>query len=368
MYKIPLVDLQIQHQRLAKPINVAIRRVVDSNKFILGEDVSLFEHEFAQFSRTKYAVGTGNGTLSIHVALVALGIGKGDEVITVPNTFIATSETVSQTGAKVVFCDIDPMTHTMDPESVIKKITKRTKALLPVHIHGNPCYMDRLKSIAVKHNLFIIEDAAQAHGAEYLEKRVGNWGHVATFSFFPAKNLGAWGDAGGIVTNNKRLYKLIKTLVNHGRKEKYIHEREGFNYRLDTLQAAILRVKLPYLEKWNQLRRRHAVLYRKLFKKIPEVECVKEAKGGRSAYHLFVICHPKRDKIKAFLAQKGIETGVHYPVPLHLQPAYKYLGYKKGDLPVAEEKSQEILSLPMYPELTNIQIERIVEYVKKAID
>jgi len=367
MSKIQLVNLTIQHRLLMPKLRQAVDRVVASNRFILGEDVEKFETEFAKFCKTKYCIGTGNGTVSIHVALAALGVGPGDEVITVPNTFIATSEVVTQLGARVVFCDIDPLTHTMDVESAASKITKRTKALLPVHIHGNPCQMDKIKSLAKKHGLHVIEDAAQAHGAEYKSKGVGNWGDLATFSFFPAKNLGAWGDAGGVVTNKKSTYQKIKMLVNHGREDKYVHKFEGYNYRLDSLQAAILRVKLPYLKKWNAARRRHAILYNKLLGQIDGVECIKETTNARAVYHLMVICHPQRDKIKAFLASKGVESGVHYPIPLHLQPAYRYLGYKKGSLPVAEKKAKEILSLPMYPELEKKEIERIVAYVKEAI-
>lgn len=367
MYNIPLVNLHIQHEKLQNKIAKALQKIVQNNRFILGPDVEFFESEFARFCKTNYCVGTGNGTVAIHVALVALGIGVGDEVITVPNTFIATSEAISQTGAKVVFCDIDAATHTMDPVTVEQKITKNTKAIIPVHIHGNPCQMDVLQRIARKHKLFIIEDAAQAHGAQYKGKRIGNWGDIATFSFFPAKNLGAWGDAGAVVTNDKNLYRKIKMLVNHGRSEKYLHAMEGYNYRLDTIHAAILRVKLQYLERWNKLRRQHASYYRKLFQHIPEINCITETHGGSSAYHLFVICHPKRDRIKKYLASKGIETGVHYPIPLHLQPAYRYLGYQKGDLPVTEEKAHHILSLPMYPELTKQQIQTIVTYVKKAL-
>lgn len=367
MYKIPLVDLSIQHKKLKKEINAAITKIVASNKFIMGEDVSLFEKEYARFCQTKYCVGAANGTVVIHLALYALGVGPGDEIITVPNTFIATSEAITQSGAKVVFCDIDPQTHTMDPISVEKRITKKTRAIVPVDIHGNPCQYDALTKLARKYKLFIVEDAAQAQGATFGKKRVGNWADVTTFSFFPAKNLGAWGDAGGVVTNDKKLYEKMKILVNHGRREKYIHDIEGFNYRLDTLQAAILRIKLKHLEGWNAIRRKHAQTYREYFKNIPEIECVSEMKNGKSVYHLFIICHKKRDRIKAYLADKGIETGIHYPVPLHLQPAYKYLHYKKGDLPVAEEKAEQILSLPMYPELTDKQIEQVVTYAKKAI-
>lgn len=367
MYKIPLVDLHPQYIKLKREIYSAINNIAKKGRFINGDDVDLFEKEFAQFCRSKYAVGTANGTVSIHVALKALGIGLGDEVITVPNTFIATSEAITQTGAKVVFCDIDNDTLTMDPDEVVKRITKKTKAIIPVHIHGNPCEMDTILRIAKTNNLFVIEDAAQAQGAEYKNKRIGNWGNITTFSFFPGKNIGAWGDAGGLVTNNKNLYLNIKALVNHGRREKYSHKIEGFNYRLDTIHAAILRIKLRYLENWNNLRRKNAVYYRELFSDTPEIEYIKEMKNGRSVYHLFVICHKQRDLIRKHLMTKGIETGVHYPLPLHLQPAYLYLNYKKGDFPIAEKKAKTILSLPMYPELTNNHIEKIVKYVKEAL-
>lgn len=364
---IPLVDLSIQHRKFKSKIDREINIIVKSGRFIMGEAVGKFESEFAAFCNAKYCVGTGNGTVSIHVALAALDIKFGDEVITVPNTFIATAEPITQIGATVVFCDIDPKTHTMDPQSFESKITSKTKAVIPVHIHGNPCKMDEINKIARKHSISVIEDAAQAHGAVYKGKTIGNWGHIASYSFFPAKNLGAWGDAGGVVTNDRSLYEKMKALVNHGRREKYLHDFVGFNYRLDTIHAAILRIKLPYLKKWNNLRHKNAQLYRRLFEEIPEIECIEETAGGTSSYHLFVICHPKRDKIKEYLSKKGIETGVHYPVPLHLQPAYAYLKYKKGSLPVAEKKAAEILSLPMYPELTSAQIRSIVKYVKEAI-
>ena len=366
MKKIPLVDLSIPHKKLITPIHKAIDRIVAKSSFVMGEDVSLFEEEFARYCEVPFCIGVANGTVAIHAALEALGVGEGDEVITVTNTFIATSEAITQSGARAVFCDIDPLTHTIDPKSLQNAITRKTKAVIVVHLYGNPCDMDPILKLVKKHKLYLIEDAAQAHGATYKGKKIGSFGDVATFSFYPGKNLGAWGDAGAIVTKHEKLSKKLKKLINHGRIDKYTHEFEGFNYRLDSIQAAILRIKLKHLDEGNGKRRKNVQYYKEKLKNVAGLRWVEETPDAHSVFHLFVILHEKRDLIKALLAKHHVEAGIHYPLPLHLQPAYAYMKHQKGDFPIAEQMSEVILSLPIYPELTTKQIDTIVQYVKKA--
>ncbi|MDD5085756.1 MAG: DegT/DnrJ/EryC1/StrS family aminotransferase, partial [Candidatus Omnitrophica bacterium] len=331
--QIPFLDLKKQYKDLQNEIDTSIRGVIERADFIMGEDVKRFEEEFARFCEARYAVGTSSGTTALHVAMAACGIKSGDEVITVPNTFIATSEAITQTGARVVFCDIEEDTFNIDPKKMEKAITKKTKAVIAVHLYGQPADMDPINAVAKKHGLIVIEDAAQAHGAEYKALRTGNLGHVAAFSCFPGKNLGAYGDAGLVVTNDAELAERIRMLVNHGRKDKYLHRMEGYNYRLDTIQAAILRVKLIYLDGWNKARHEKAELYDSLFKGSGVITPI-EKPYARHVYHLYVIRVKDREKLQKRLKDKGVATGVHYPVPLHLQPAYSYLGYKEGDFPV----------------------------------
>jgi len=359
---IPFVDLKAQYDSIKDEIDNTIQNVINNTSFIMGEELKKFEEEFAWFCDVKYAIGVANGSDALILALRACGIGEGDEVITVPQTFIATTEAISNVGGKVVFVDIDPKTYTIDVTKIEEKINKRTKAIIPVHLYGQPADMDPIIKLAKKYNLKVIEDAAQAHGAEYKGEKVGSIGNVACFSFYPGKNLGAYGDAGIVVTNNEGIAEKIKLLRNHGRiTKKYEHKIEGYSSRLDNLQAAILRVKLRYLNKWNESRRKNAKKYNELLNNIGGITTPYEADYAKHVYHLYVIRVEKegRDKLREELKSKGIATGIHYPIPLHLQPAYNYLGYKRGDFSVTEEYSQKILSLPMFAELTDKQIDKV---------
>jgi len=364
---IPFVDLKAQYNSIKEEIDEAIQNVLNNTSFIMGEELKKFEEEFAQFCDVKCAIGVANGSDALVLALRACGIGEGDEVITVPHTFISTAEAISNVGGKVVFVDIDPKTYTIDVSKIEEKINKKTKAIIPVHLYGQPANMEPIVELAKKYNLKIIEDAAQAHGAEYKSKKVGSIGDVGCFSFYPGKNLGAYGDAGMVVTNNGGVAEKIKLLRNHGRiTKKYEHEIEGYSSRLDNLQAAILRVKLRHLNKWNESRRENARKYNELLSNINGIITPHEVEYAKHVYHLYVIRIEKegRDKLKEELKSKGVTTGIHYPIPLHLQPAYNYLGYKRGDFSVTEEASQEILSLPMFAELADEQIEEIAKLIR----
>lgn len=364
--KIPLVDLKVQYISIRDEIQVAINKVLDSTCFVMGEEVALFEKEFAAFCGARYCVGVANGTAALHLALLACGIKPGDEVITTPYTFIATTEAISHVGAKVVFVDIEPTTYTIDVNKLEQAITSRTKAIIPVHLYGHPANMSCIMQIAAKYKLKVIEDAAQAHGAMFHGQSVSTFGDIGCFSFFPAKNLGAYGDAGAVVTNNDAIAKRICLLRNHGRAEKYEHEMEGFNYRLDTLQAAILRVKLKYLSQWTEARRKCAMYYEELLHNLPLV-LPSEVQGCHHVYHLYVVRTPQRDTLRAVLRQQGIETGIHYPLPLHIQGAYHHLGYKEGDFPVAEVCARSVISLPLYPELSKAHQYEIMQAMRKVI-
>jgi len=363
---IPFVDLKAQYDSIKEEIDEVIQSVLNNTSFIMGEELKKFEDEFASFCNTKFAIGVANGSDALILALRACGIGKGDEVITVPHTFIATAEAISNVGGKVVFVDINPKTYTIDVSKTEEKITEKTKAIIPVHLYGQPADMDPIMELAKKYNLKVIEDAAQAHGAEYKGKKVGSIGDVGCFSFYPGKNLGAYGDAGMVVTNNEEIAEKIKLLRNHGRiTKKYEHEIEGYSSRLDNLQAAILKIKLKYLNQWNDMRRSNAKKYSELLSNISSIIIPYEADYAKHVYHLYVIRTEKgRDKLREELKYNGVATGIHYPIPLHLQPAYKYLGYKRGDFPITEECSQKILSLPMFAELNYEQIEKIVGVIK----
>ncbi len=361
---IPLVDLRRQYLSIKKEIDKAIQEVIDNSAFIMGENVEGFENEFASFCGVKYGVGTSSGTTALHLALVAWGIKQGVEVITVPYTFIATTEAISQTGAKVVFVDIDQRSYNMDAEKIEQAITEKTRAIIPVHLFGQPADMDKISEISKKHNLIVIEDACQAHGAEYKGKKVGSLGDIACFSFYPGKNLGAYGDAGMAITGNKELAEKMELLRNHGYEKKYYHKIEGYNYRLDAIQAAILRVKLRHLEEWTEKRRKNARLYDELLKG-SGVETPREMEYARHVYHLYVVGTDKREGLYSKLKENGISTAIHYPLPLHLQEAYRYLGYKEGDFPVSEACTERLLSLPMFPELTRDEIRKIVNVIRK---
>jgi dTDP-4-amino-4,6-dideoxygalactose transaminase len=362
--ELSLVDLKRRYQSLKTEIDEGIQKVIDNTSFIKGEDVKLFEEEFAAYCDKKHGVGCANGTVALHIALLALGIGKGDEVITVANTFIATSEAVSYVGGKVKFVDVDEKTMLMDLDALEKAITLRTKAVIPVHLYGQMVDMKRLMEIAEKYNLKVIEDCAQCHGAEQNGVKAP-YNDIGTFSMFPAKIIGAFGDAGLVVTNNPEYFDKMKRLVDHGRLDKYYHSFEGFNYRLDTIQAAILRPQLKKLDEWVDRRRELAHLYNELLSGV--VETPYELSGNKHAYYMYVIKVKNRDEMIKKLKSFGISTGVHYPIPLHLQPAYAYMGLKEGSFPNAEKCAKEILSLPLFPEMTEEEVRYVAECVKKSV-
>ncbi|HHT9153825.1 MAG TPA: DegT/DnrJ/EryC1/StrS family aminotransferase [Candidatus Hypogeohydataceae bacterium YC40] len=367
MENIHLVDLQAQYRNIQEEVNSSIRRVIEEGAFILGKYVREFEQGFASFCRAKYAVGVASGTDAITLALKAMGIGPGHEVITAPNSAAPTAEAISLAGAKVVFADIDPETYNLDPEKVKKAITSRTRALMPVHLYGQPADMDAFRELARAYGLRLIEDAAQAHGAEYKGHRVGTLGDASCFSFFPSKNLGAYGDGGAVVTDDPLIAEKVHMLRDHGRKEKYIHEIEGHNSRLDALQAAVLSVKLKYLEGWTNSRREKARQYDKLLSAIQGVSTPRVLPEVKHVYHLYVIKVEDRDGLRKKLEEMGIHTGIHYPLPLHLQPAYAHLGLPRGTFPRAEEATSKVLSLPLYPEIKTEQLEAVVEAIKLCI-
>ncbi len=363
---IPFVDLQNQYQSIKKEIDAVVQDVMAKAAFIGGPHVQSFEEDFAKFCGVKHCIGVGNGTDAIFIALKTLGIGPGDEVITAANSFIATSEAVTLTGARVVFVDIDPKTYNVDTSKIEEKITSRTKAIIPVHLYGQPADMDPIIALAKKHSLKIVEDCAQAHGAVYKGRILGSIGDMAAFSFYPGKNLGAYGDAGAIVTNDEALAKRARMFANHGRVDKYDHEMEGVNSRLDGLQAAILGVKLKHIDAWSEARRKNAYLYNEHLKGTGLILPL-EIIDVRAVYHLYVVRTKKesRQKLQDHLNSKGIATGIHYPIALPNLKAYSYLDHKKSDFPEATNASEEILSLPMYPELSESQIQFIAQEVKE---
>jgi len=359
---VPFVDLGAQYRTIEGEIGEATSRVIQQSDFILGREVSLFEEEFAAFCEAKYAIGVDSGTSALELALRAYDIGPGDEVITAANSFIASALAISHAGARPILVDVDPSTYTVDVSAIEKAITPRTKAVIPVHLYGHPAHMNPIRELADKHGLVIIEDACQAHGTRYKGRRAGSLGHAAAFSFYPGKNLGAYGDGGIVVTNDRGIARRLEMLRNYGQKEKYQHLFRGYNRRLDTLQAAVLRVKLRYLEKWNAARRWNAVLYHKFLDGCGLL-LPGEAPGAESVWHLYVIRAEQRDALKEHLISRGISASIHYPIPIHVQPAYLDLGYKKGDFPVTESCAHQVLSLPMYAEISQDQI----EYVAKTI-
>jgi dTDP-4-amino-4,6-dideoxygalactose transaminase len=362
--QIPFVDLRAQYDSIAEEINQASMAVLGRTDYILGRDVELLEEEFVAYCNAAYAVGVDNGTSALELVLRAYGIGPGDEVITAANTFIATALAISCVGATPVLVDIDPQTYTIDPTLIEPAITDRTKAIIPVHLYGQPADMDPIMEIARRHGLVVIEDACQAHGARYKGRRAGSLGHAAAFSFYPAKNLGASGDGGMVVTSDQDVAESLRMLRNYGQSEKYHHVLRGYNRRLDTLQAAILRVKLKYLDAWNAARRAYAQAYARLLVD-SEVVTPQEADYAESVWHLYVIRTANRVGLQAHLADRHIATGIHYPVPIHLQPAYHDLGYSPDSFPIAERYAAEILSLPMYAELTGDMIERVAEAINE---
>jgi dTDP-4-amino-4,6-dideoxygalactose transaminase len=356
--RIPQVDPRANYLAHKEEIDEAIARVLTSGRYILGQEVTTFEQEFAGYIGVKFGIGVGSGTDALQLALRACGVGAGDEVITVSHTAVATAAAIELSGAKPVFIDIESDTFLMDPSGIEKAVTPRTKVILPVHLYGNVAEMERILGIANRYGLHVIEDCAQSHGARYKERRSGAWGTLATFSFYPTKNLGALGDGGMVVTNDSELATRVRSLREYGWQQRYVSETAGLNSRLDELQAAVLRVKLKYLDGSNEERRRRALLYTRRLQGA-EICCPVVRKHVDSVYHLYVIRTKERDSLRDFLRGQGIQTLIHYPVPVHLQNAYKLLGCGPGDLPVTEECSRQILSLPLYPEIPESEIEEV---------
>jgi len=363
--KVPFLDLKAQYHSLKNEIAVALQEVLDNTAFAGGKYVAQFEQEFASYCQTEFAIAVNSGTSALWLALLALGVGKDDEVITVPSTFIATAEAISFCGAKPVFVDIDEKTYNMNPELIEAAITEKTKAIIPVHLFGQPADMDPILAIAKKHALYVIEDACQAHGAEYKGKRAGSMGDAGCFSFYPGKNLGAYGEGGAVITNKTELDEKIRILRDHGQTKKYYHAMIGWNARMDGFQGAILNVKLKRLAVWNEARRNNAMLYNRLLGDVEGVIIPEEVDYAKHIYHVYAIRVQQRDELMEFLAEKEISTGIHYPVPVHLQDAYQFLGLGKGSFPVAERCAEEFVSLPMFPELENAQIGYTVEQIKQ---
>ncbi len=365
--QIPFVDLAAQHAPIAAELEAVFRASITRTDFILGKAVSQFEEAFAAYCEAPYAVGIDNGTAALEMLLRAYDIGPGDEVITVANTFIATVLAISSVGATPVLVDIDPVSYNMDPTKLEAAITERTRGIVAVHLYGQPADMDPILEIGRKHKLLVMEDAAQAHGAYYKGKRCGSLGDGAAFSFYPAKNLGACGDGGAVVVKDAAIAERIKMLRNYGQREKYHHVTLGFNHRLDTLQAGILNVKLRHLDAWNAARSHHAHHYNRLFAAMPGIVAPTEMGYAQAVWHLYVVRVADRDGLRAYLQEHNIGTGIHYPIPCHLQEAYTYLGYPRGSFPVTEAYAEQIVSLPMYAEMTDDMVEHVVEHVHRFI-
>lgn len=364
--QIPFVDLKTQYLNLKQEFDEAILKVVSETAFISGKYAKAFEEAFADYLNVKHCIGCANGTDALEIALKAIGVGVGDEVLVPANTFFATAEAVGNVGAKPVFVDIDARTYNLDPAKIAEKITPRAKAVIPVHLYGLPAEMDALLSVAREHNLKVLEDCAQAHGATYKGKKVGTFGDVATFSFYPSKNLGAFGDAGAIVTNNEETAEKARLIANHGQVSKNRHTLEGRNSRLDGIQAAVLSVKLPHLEVWLEARRKNAALYDEfLGDSVLQLPFAPE--HSRHIYHLYVVQVPNRDEVQQKLSVDGIETGIHYPTALPFMEAYSYLNHQPSDFPVSYSQMDKILSLPMYAELTPEMIEKVCRSLKNAV-
>ena len=355
---IPLVDLKAQYHALKPEIDRAVQQVLEDAQFVLGPAVSSFERDFADFCCVPEAIGVNSGTSALHLALLAAGVGPGDEVITVPFTFIATVAAIEHAGGRPVLIDVEPEFWTLDPARIEAAVTPRTRAIVPVHLFGQPADMDPILDIAARRGLAVIEDACQAHGSEYKGRRCGSMGQLGCFSFYPAKNLGACGEGGAVVTSDPGLARKIRLLRSWGEETRYEHKFKGFNYRMDGVQGAVLGVKLKHLEAWTDARRSRAAEYRRRLADTPAVGPV-ERPGSRHVYQQYVVRVGERDAWRAALADAGVQTAIHYPIPVHLQPAYRDLGYSRGDFPVAEQAAAEVLSLPMFPELTDEQIESI---------
>lgn len=368
---VPLLDLKAQYATIRDEVSVAMDRVIESQHFILGPDVKALEEEVAAYAQCRFAIGSSSGTDALLVALMAIGLQPGDEVITTPYTFFATAGSIARLGGRPVFAEIDPASYNLDPAGIEAKITPRTRAIMPVHLFGQMADMDPIMMVAERHNLIVIEDGAQAIGSEYKGRRAGSIGHLGTFSFFPSKNLGGFGDGGMVVTNDPALAERVNILSKHGSQPKYYHKFVGGNFRLDTLQAAVLRVKLKYLDGWTEGRQRNAATYRRLFKEIgldKVVELPVEAPNVRHIYNQFVIRFPKRDALMAYLKERKIGHEIYYPVPMHIQECFADLGYHAGDFPLSEAAAKESLAIPIYPELTEAMQRTVVEAIAAFYD
>jgi len=381
--KVPFLDLKSQYQSIRQEVEQAIASVLESGQFVGGEELRRFEAEFAAYCGVRYGIGTSSGTTALHVALLACEVQPGDEVLTVPNSFIATAEAISHVGAVPVFLEVDTESYTLDPNRLedflrkgcryvprFRRLINKTSgrpvsAVVPVHLYGQPADMQPIVELARHYNLAVVEDAAQAHGASYYGQRVGSLGDMAAFSFYPGKNLGAYGDGGAVVTDSPDLAERARRLVDHGRESKYCHQEIGYNYRLDNLQAAILRVKLRHLDAWNDGRRQHAARYDELLQGVVAIPVVK--KYARHVYHLYVIRTERREELREYLQSQDVATGIHYPLPLHLQPAYRFLGYRAGDFPITEKYATQVLSLPMCAELSQEQVEWVAETIRRFV-
>jgi dTDP-4-amino-4,6-dideoxygalactose transaminase len=364
---IPQADLKAQYQTIRDEVNGAILAVVESSQFVRGKAVKDFEAEFARYCECQHAVGVANGTDALLLLLRALGIGEGDEVITAPFTFTATAEAIHWVGGKIVFVDIDADNYTIDPRQIESRITERTRAIMPVHLYGHPADMDAILGIAKKHDLKVIEDAAQSHGALYKGRKVGSIGHAAGFSFYPGKNLGAYGDAGAITTNDPKVAENVKRLGDHGSAKKYENDEMGFNSRLDSIQAAVLGVKLKKLDEWNRRRREITEMYNDAFRSVEEITAPQVSAWAEHVYHLYVMRVENRDAVKQRLNDAGVGAAIHYPRPLHLQKAYDFMGLKKGSFPVSERAGETVLSLPNYPEMTDEMVRFVVTKVRESV-
>jgi dTDP-4-amino-4,6-dideoxygalactose transaminase len=367
MTRIPMNDLSIQYSQLKPAVDAALAQVIEGCSFILGPQVQAFEKAFAAFCGVRHGIGVSNGTDALKLALRAAGVGEGDEVITSPHTFGATVEAICELRARPVLADVEPRHFTLDPEQVASRITARTRAIVPVHIYGHPADMDPLLELARRHRLVVVEDAAQAHGALYRGRRAGSIGLAGCFSFYPGKNLGAYGDAGGIVTDDEPLAERIRLLRNHGQdpRQKFYYQELGYNHRLDGFQGAVLGVKLPHLDAWNERRRLLARRYGEALRGIPGLVAPAEAEWASHVYHLYVVRASERDGLAEALKQAGIDTAVQYPHPLHLTAAYGFLGHRPGDFPVCEQACREILSLPMFPDLREEQVDAVADQVRR---
>lgn len=364
--QVPFVDLRAQYVSIKDEVDAAIRGVLDDCAYVGGVSLDHFERDFAVYCRARYAIGVANGTDALHLALRAVGVGADHEVIAPAHTFIATAAAIEMSGARPVFVDVDPETYTMDPTGVEAAITPRTRAIIPVHLYGQPVDMQPILEVADQRDLVVIEDAAQAHGAEYRGQRVGGIGHLGCFSFYPSKNLGAYGDGGAVTTNDAELARRVSQLRDHGRISKYEHSVVGYNSRLDALQAAVLRVKLQHLDEWNRQRQRVAAWYDEALA-LAGLAPPRVRPDSTHVYHLYVVRTATREEFRSRLESEGISTGVHYPIPLHLQPAFRHLGYRIGDLPASEAAANQVFSLPIFPELTRAQVESIAGIIGELL-